>query len=194
MKTPHIKKSNKIRNIEVLEMYHGLKNLKGIEGIKLVYAINRTVAWLKPIAEAFSQEELIPIPDGYKKYQAELREFYEKMVTNEDGSKRTRVVQGPDGKPMEQLDVSFSDPKVIAGKAKIDKKHEKAIADYQKDIEEYNQFLNKECEEEIRLFMIPLAYAPDKKEQYDVIAPLVKDMTAEQQARWEELFTEIRTE
>lgn len=194
MKTPHIKKDRKFKNIEVLELYHGLKNLKGVQGIKLVYAINRTIAWLRPIAEAFSQEELIPMPESYKKYQQELREFYEKMVTNEDGSKRTRVVAGPDGRPLEQLDVSFSDPKVIAGKAKIDKKHEQAIKDFQQDIDEYNAFLNKECDEEVRLYYIPLALAPEAKEQFDIVSPLIKDMTSEQQARWDELFAEISSE
>lgn len=194
MKTPEIKKDRKIRNIEVLELYHGLKNLKGVTGIKLVYAINRTVAWLKPIAEAFSQEELIPVPEGYAKYQQELRQFYEKLATNDDGTRRTRIVSGPDGRPLEQLDISIGDPKVLAGKAKIDKKYEEEIASYQKEIDEYNKFLNAECTEDIRLYFIPLAYAPDKKEQYDIVAPLIKNMTEEQQARWDNLFAEISTE
>jgi len=194
MNTPQIIKNRRMRNIEVLELYHGLKNLKGVQGIKLVYAINRTIAWLKPIAEAFSQEVLIPVPESYRKYQQEMREFYEKMVTNEDGSKRIRIVEGPNGQPLEQLDINLSDPKVAAGKSKLDKKHEKAIVDYQKDIDDYNEFLRKECEEEIKLYMIPLAYAPDKKEQYDIVAPLIREMTPEQQARWDELFTEISSE
>ena len=194
MKTPEIKKSRKLKNIEVLELYHNLKNLKGVQGIKLVYAINRTVSWLKPIAEAFSQDELIPVPDNFKKYQSELREYYEKLASAEDGSKRLRIIQGPDGRPIEQLDVDLSDSKVMSGKSRIDKKHEVAIKAYQAEIDSYNQFLGKECEEEIRLFYIPLAYAPDKKEQYDIIAPLIKEMTDYQMQRWEDLFTEISTE
>lgn len=194
MKTPQITKNKKLRNIEVLELYYGLKSLKGVQGVKLLYAINRTIAWLKPIAEAFSQEELIPAPEGMVAYQKELREFFEKMAMSKDGSKRFRVVQGADGRPVEQLDVDLSDPVAIAGKAKIDKKYEAIIKAYQAEIEQYNQFLNKECEEEIRLFYVPLAHAPDKKEQYDVVAPLIREMNANQLSRWEELFAEISSE
>lgn len=194
MKKPQIKKERKLRNIEVLQLYHGLKNLKGLTGIKLVYAVNRTMNWLKPIAEAFAQEELIPMPEGFKKYQQELRELYEKSVTSEDGTRKVKTVLNQDGMPVETLDVNFNDPKVISGKAAIEKKYSAAIKEYQKDIDEYNQFLNKECEEEVKLCLIPLAYAPDKKEQFDVVAPLIKEMTPEQLARWDELFAEISAE
>jgi len=194
MKKPQVKKDRKLRNIEVLQLYNALKSLKGVQGIKLVYAINRTVNWLKPVVEAFSQEELIPMPSEFQKYQRELREFYEKSVTTQDGIKKLKTVFAPDGTPVEQLDVDFKDPVVIAGRVALDKKYDEVIREYQKEIDEYNQFLNKECEEEIKFYIIPLAYAPDKKEQFDAVAPLIREMTTEQQARWDELFAEISSE
>jgi hypothetical protein len=194
MKKPEIKKNRKLRNVEVMELYHALKGVKGLQGIKLVYAVNRTVNWLKPIVEAFAQEELIPMPEDINKYQKELREFYERIAKAEDGSRKLKTIINNDGMPVELLDIDFNNPFNINGKAEIDKKYDKAIKDYQTEIEKYNLFLDKECEEEIRLYSIPLAYAPDNKEQFDIVAPLIKDMTAAQQARWDELFAEISSE
>lgn len=180
-----------MRNIEVLKLHHDLIHLKGVSGIKLVYAIHRTIAWLKPIAEAFSQEKLIPMPEAYAKYQKEIHDFYKKVTTNQDGSLRTIMLPGPDGKPVESFDLPFEDPEFLAEKSRIEQKHEKAILEYKKEIEDYNQFLNKECDEEIRIFFIPVAYAPENKDQFDVVAPLIREMTPDQEAKWEELFTEM---
>lgn len=149
---------------------------------------------MKPIVDAFAQDRLIPMTAKYKEYLQELRDFFEKSATREDGTIASKMVPGPDGNLQEQFEVNLNDPQIIAGKSAIDNRFKDAIIEYRKDVEDYNLFMNKECEEEIRLFYIPLAMAPEDKDKFDIVAPLIKEMTPDQQARWEELFSEIASE
>ncbi len=194
MKKPEIKHNRKMTNHEVLVLYHGLKSLKGVSGLKLVYAINRTMRYLKPLAEAFAQEALIPMPVDFKNYQEELKEFYKKSVTTADGTPRIKVDVLPDGQTMERYDVDFNDRIVVAEKAKIDAKYAAVITAYQAEVNEYNNFLDQECEEEIKLHYVPLKYAPEDKEQYDIVAPLIKEMPVEMQEKWDALFDGFKEE
>ncbi len=47
MKKPEIKKDRKLTNLEVLQLHAELKNLKNAPGLKLNYAISRTIQSIK---------------------------------------------------------------------------------------------------------------------------------------------------
>ena len=64
----NIKPQPKLLNGEIVHMYNSLTNVKGLTGIKLLYAVKKNKELLKPIATALHPSELIPNLDAHNEY------------------------------------------------------------------------------------------------------------------------------
>ncbi|MFH1118272.1 MAG: hypothetical protein V1775_00505 [Bacteroidota bacterium] len=183
MKKPEIKKDRKLTNLEVLQLYADLKNLKSIPGLKLNYAISRTIQNLKPLTEAFDQEKLIPKSELFKKYEEELRKAYETIASGGSGRPKTRIVQIPTGE-FETLDIDINGDEAKQSRAEMQEEYSGAIEERKTDVREYTAWLNQECEDEFRIFMIRLSEMPDSgtedyKQLWDVCGVMVLEEASE---------------
>jgi hypothetical protein len=179
MKKPEIKKDRKLTNLEVLQLHAGLKNLRAVTGLKLNYAISRTIQNLKPLVEAYDQEKLIPKGEAFKKYEQELRKEYEKLASAGGGKPKTRIMQTANGE-FETLDIDFNGVDAINVRASLQQEYAEAIEQRKADVKEYNDWLNEECGDDVKLHKIQLSEMPqneseDYKTLWDACHLLVAD-------------------
>lgn len=140
MKRPEIKLNRKLTNGEVFELYNKLSSVRGLSGVKLLYAVDKTKRSLKNIAEAFAPEKLIPKPEKFIAYENEVREKANALrdrLFAENPEHSSLIIQN--GRP--ELSVSSVEAQELINEMQL--KHKKAIADYQKEIDEYNVFMSK---------------------------------------------------
>ena len=192
---PVIKAKRKLYNWEVMQLYKDLNELKTVNGIKLNYAIHRTKASLKPLAEAYERDKLIPVLDQYKEYDKALADAYKDLTKDKAGNPQTRINTGPRGEQYEVPDVDLNSPEAIKVRAQLQAKFADAIADRQQQIKEYNEWLVQECSDDYTLFIISKSDIPDSNENnkqlWDTIAPMIKPMSEELEKEWNELFSKI---
>ncbi len=171
MKKPEVKKDRKLTNLEVLQLHAGLKNLHSVPGIKLNYAISRTIQNLKPLVEAFDQDKLIPKTDGFKKYESELRKAYEVLSSGGKGKPKTRIIQTPNGE-VETLNIDINGEEAKEIRARLQEEYFDVIESRKADAKEYNEWLHQECEEEFKIHKVLLSEMP-------------QDETADYKALWD---------
>jgi len=179
MKKPEIKKDRKLTNLEVLQLHAELRNLKSVTGLKLNYAISRTIQSLKPLAEAYDQEKLIPKSEQFKKYEEELRKAYEGIASGGSGKPKTRMVQTPTGE-IETLDIDINGEEAKQARAKLQEEYSVTIEERKSDVREYTSWLNQECEDEFRIHKISFSEMPqnettDYKALWDACILLVEN-------------------
>lgn len=176
-------------NEDIRRIYIRLDRVKGLEGIRVLYARDRTLRSLKDIYETTDPDSRIPLSDDFKAYEEKLREIYTKYATK-DGTVQTRT-EMVGGVPSEVLSFDPNDPALKKEKAKLDKEHHTAIEFRKKQEKEYREFLQDEVKEEVKLFRIPLSLAPTDQAKFEAISPLIMDMTPELEAEWEALFAKM---
>ncbi|MHC1775727.1 MAG: hypothetical protein AB9834_09970 [Lentimicrobium sp.] len=179
MKKPEIKTNSKLTNLEVLQLYSDLKALKSVPGIKLNYAISRTIRSLKPLAEAFTTEQMIPKSTGFLQYEEALTKAYSDISARGGKGPKTRIVQTPAGE-YETFDIDINADDVKEARAALQEEHSAAIADRKQDVKDYNEWLMLACEEEFHLHKIALSEIPqfdtiDYKSLWDACALLIED-------------------
>ncbi len=177
-------------NEEYRKNYIVLRDVKGLEGLKLLFARSRTLSSMRTLAEDSDPEKVIPLAEDFKAYEEELRLLYTKHCTI-DGVLKTKT-DVVNGKPIESFDINLSDPILKKDKAKLDAKFQEAIDFRKKQEKEYKEFLATEVKDMPKLFLFPLSYAPETQAQFDAVAFILQDMTEEQVAKWDALFEEIK--
>ncbi len=180
MKKPEIKQDRKLTNLEVLQLYAELKNLKNAPGLKLNYAISRTIQSLKPLAEAYDQDKLIPKSEQFRKYEEELRKAYETIASGGSGKPRTRMIQTPSGE-FETLDIDINGEEAKQARVKLQEEYSAAIEERKANVREYTEWLNQECEDEYRIYKILPSEMP-------------QDETADYKALWDACILVIENE
>ena len=168
MNKVEIKRNREKTVKEAIEMYNRLKNLTGLTGVKLNYAVNRSMLQLQPVCEAFSPDKVIPTSKGYKSYLTALNEAYKALATT-DGKTRTRIAGDN-----EIFDTDTNSPAAIEIRAELKNKYAKEIDQREKDIQDYSELLNSACPE-FKLFKIKPSDIPEDatKEVWDAISDLI---------------------
>lgn len=173
MVTPEIKKTNKLTNGEVLELFHNLNDIKGLKGRSVLLAVLKTKASLKPIAKAFSHSAMVPKPEKFSEYENEIK----KAVS----AARERLVKEDPGHPaLVKVDSGIFELRADSVEAQeiaisMKNKYSEVIEEYTKAIKEYNQFLDKECTENYTITKFPLCEAPEEQQAFEAIFPLIED-------------------
>lgn len=189
------KKKTKLTNLEILELHARLKNLPVVNGIKLNHAINRTVSFLKDLAEEMGSDKKIPVLEDFKTYEKELQDAYKDLTKNKDGNPTNKVHKTDRGE-VEELNFDLNSQQAIDVRAKIQAKHKKAIEKRLKQADLYNEWLREESEDDYKLYYIPVSIVLDAtdvpKEVWDAITPLIKEMTPDQEKEWNDLFEKLK--
>jgi hypothetical protein len=176
---PKIEQEGKMKNWEVINLHKTLSKMKPVPGIKLNYAIGRTILNLKPLVKSFEQDKLIPVLPEYKKYEDALKAMYEGFAKDENGKVKTKVSRSPEGEPIEELDVDINNPDVIKARATLSEVHKEAIEDRKEQAKLYNEFLMEDCIEEIKLHKVAKSEVPDSelitKDVWVIIDPLLSE-------------------
>jgi len=189
MLKPNIKKERPLSNFEVIRLYIDLTELSGITGLILNYQINATRRSLKPLYEAYQQDELIPKSAEYKDYEKELNALYTKLATPE-GAKLPRTRNnGNDG---EILDLDINADNVVNERIKLQGKYVNTILERQKQNLEYKEWLQEPCKDEYKLFKIKSSYLPDNKQIWDACTLLIDDDMEEKKEDKEEVKPETK--
>lgn len=161
---PVIETSTKLKNWEVQNLFNTLSNLQPVPGIKLNYAIARTILNLKPLVKSFHQDKLIPTLPEYKKYEEELKAMYEGFAKDEKGHVKTKHSKSPSGEMVEEFDVDINAPEVVKARTELTEKHKKAIDDRKEQAKLYNEWLEQDCEEELKLHKIKREDIPESEQ------------------------------
>jgi hypothetical protein len=146
----------KMKNKEIKEIYEGLQQVSGnIQGVRINYAISRTIRHLKPIAE--SLDDAIKPSEQYIEFEQKRVEMMEKYCDRDDK-----------GNPMKEVigkSVQYSITQKLGQFQKaletLSKPYKKAISQREKQIADYALLLEKECEETVKLHMISLDDVPE---------------------------------
>ena len=142
MKKPEISRTKGLTNGQVIELYHSLKNLKGVSGKNVLFAINRTLESLRPVAMALDHSNLIPKPERFKDYENEIREEVA-------AAKEKLLQENPNSPALIQTEtgVELRADSLIALSIlkRLKEKHKSIIDEYSKDVAEYKEFIVKEC-------------------------------------------------
>jgi len=183
MNKPEIKKYRKLTNLEVLQLHHDLKSLKAVPGIKLNFAIARTLQSLKPLVEAYDQEKLIPKSKDFLQFEEEIKDGYTALASEGGKKPKTKIVQSPAGE-YETLDFDINGERAQELRTNLKKKFEKALDDRTHQVTDYNNWLNQECEDEYRVFMVRLSEMPDSnlenyKQLWDICGVMVMEEATE---------------
>jgi hypothetical protein len=179
MNKPEIKKNSKLTNLEVLQLHADLKALKIVPGIKLNYAIARTIQNLKPLAEAYSIDLLIPKSEAFLRYEEALRKAYADLSASGGTRPKTRIVQTPGGE-YETFDIDINSEEAILLRAKLQMEHSQAIEGRKADVKEYNEWLISECKDKFRIYKVSLSEMPqhelpDYKALWDACSLLIEE-------------------
>lgn len=173
MKKPEVKKTGKLTNLEIINLYSNLKKLKQVPGLKLNYAISRTIAKLKPLAEAYDMDKLIPKEEDFVEYETTMADKYKEIA---DG--RTKIINNQTGE-YEALDLDINSEAVVKARREIQEKYAEAITNRKKDIKEYSEWLLTECEDDYELFKVKMDDVPgtaeNLKDIWDVCALLIEE-------------------
>ena len=171
MKKPEIKRHSRLTNRQVIELFNSLSNLKGVTGKKVLFAISRTLESLRPIAMALDHSKLIPKSEAFSEYENEIRievaAAKEKLIQENPNS--PALIQTDSG--VELRADSFIALSILK---RLKEKHKTAIEQYSKDVAEFNQFLENECEEEYELFHISLDEAPEEQDKFSALYHLIE--------------------
>lgn len=158
----------KFKKKDLLPLFENLQKLSNLKGVKFSYAIARNVVIVKKEVEAI-EESLKPF-DEFVEYEKERIELAKKH--SEKDEKGNPKIINENGREV------F----VMKDKAKFDKvfeefkiKHKVTLDKRQKQIDEYNEFL--ETESDIEFFKIELSDVPEdiSVEQMQGIQLLIKD-------------------
>jgi hypothetical protein len=174
---------------DIRRIFIRLDKVTGLEGIKVLFARDRTLKNMKSLYESTDPETVIPLSQGFKDYEGELRKIYEKFATV-DGQVKTKNSL-VDGYPQETLDFNPNDPELKKAKAKLDAKHKDDIEFRKEQEQKYRDFLKTTVDEKkdpIKIFYIPLNLAPTDQFKFEALSPLIRDMDPEKEAEWETLF------
>ncbi len=180
MKKPVVKRDRKLTNLEILQLHAELKALRNVPGVKLNYAIARTLQNLKPLVEAYSQDQLIPKSEEFIKYENELKKAYEQFASKGSGAPKTKILVTPQGE-MESLDIDINSEEVKEARAKLQLKYTKAIEERKAQISEYNDWLGMECEDDYKIWKVDYSEMPQENDNYkqlwDACFILIKEET-----------------
>ncbi len=153
---------------EILNLYHDLRELRDLSGVKFAYAIARNLSILE--GEIKSLEEAIVPTEEFKVFEKERIELAEKHSNKDkNGSsiKKTNQqgIQEYDIKDMNAFDKELN---------KIRKKYKDAIAFREKQYKEYKELLDTDSE--IELYKIKLDDVPENinVRQMEIIKNLIE--------------------
>lgn len=184
---PIFAKEYQFVNGEILSMYNDTLNVTGLKGVKLLYAVKRNIAMLKPYAEAFSDKEIIPMSEEFIKYEEERREMNKRFATDAEGRVKTKKeIIGT--QVVEAYDVDINTPAYIKEATAINEKYKEVIDARSQDIKDYNAFLTEPFKEDIKIFKVPLSVAPDDERAFNAISYMIEDLSPEQEQVWLDLF------
>lgn len=175
---------------EIRRIYIKLENVRNLQGIRLLYARDRTLKSLRDLYESTDPEKVIPVSPDFSKYEAKLRDLYTKYSTVDGVVKTRKELVG--NKVQEVFDFNPDDPGLKRDKAKLDSQFEVAIQARKDQEKSYREFLSEPIkEEEVKIFKIPLSVAPEDQTSFDAVSALIADMTPEQQEEWDSLFDKL---
>jgi|GEM_PF-6440509 len=173
METPEIKRTEKLTNGEVVELYHNLNNIQGLKGKSVLYAVSKTKSSLKPLVRAFDHYKMVPKPERFAEYENEIKKAVaaarEKLVKEDPG--HPALVKTESG--IIELRADSVEAQEIAERLK--NKYSEVIEEYTKAIKEYNKFLDQECTEDYTITKFPFADAPEEQDKFEALFLLIKD-------------------
>lgn len=172
MLKPSIKKDRELTNFEIIRHYIDLTELTGVTGLKLNYQINATRRSLKPLYEAYQQDELIPKSVEFKEYEEKLSELYKQLATPEGAKLPKTKNTGNEG---EVLDIDTNSDIVVTERIKLQSKYVNSIVERQNQLKEYNNWLQEPCKDDYKLFKVKTSELPDNKKVWDVCTFLIED-------------------
>lgn len=138
-----------MKNRDVLERYYAFFSPDDtplpvkIKGLKIMYAVSKNRDMIQSLAKHLKMDVIAPVTDEFKEYEKQAQGLYVKY--SDDGNK-TIQVRTPLG-VKHQYDVSGNQKAFEKDMNVLAKKHEKAIEERKKQINEYNEFLGKEHKE-----------------------------------------------
>lgn len=127
----------KIKKQELIELYDGLSNLKGLKGVKINYAIQRTLNSLKGEVEAI-QKSGEP-PEGFIGFEKERLDLAKEHAEKKNGEP---VVEG-------NRYVIGNEKKFAKDFESLKKKYKKEIIEAEDKQKEYLESLNDKVEAEV---------------------------------------------
>jgi hypothetical protein len=147
MKRPQLKQLKyEVTNHDVLDLYSKILNAQGLKGTPLIYAVSRTIAKLRPVVDALSDEKCIPESEAHRTFTKELHDIHKK---HSGGKMKTTTSN--DGYTVEVYDFPWLSSKDheqarqqwMSETKKLKEKFREAISEREKEIKEYNEFLNE---------------------------------------------------
>lgn len=158
MKRPDFKTLEpSIRNIDIINLHAELSEAQGMKGTALIYAVSRTIAKLKPLVEAMGIDKCIPQSEKFKEFNKELHEIHKKY-----SDEKMKMLPRPDGKGMAEVyefpwtgnnDNDVKRKAWMTEVEKLRKKYKDAIDEREKEIQEYNNFLQEPFPEMINDYL-----------------------------------------
>lgn len=162
----------KMKNREIKEIYEQLQQVSGnMQGVRINYAISRTIRHLKPMAE--SLDEAIKPSDEYLEFEQKRVELMEKYCDRDD--------QGNPRKEIFGKSVQYSITQKLGQFQKaleaLSKPYKKAITQREKQLADYAGLLDKQCEEPLKFHMISLDDVPETitRENFRRIEMLIQE-------------------
>lgn len=149
---------------DIYQLYNGLQTIRGLEGVKFNYAINRNISLTKPEVEAIqAASNPSEIFIAFENERVALAQKHAKK--NEDGSPKTV------GSKYEVEDQAAFDAEFAA----LKETHKEAVAQREQQIKDVEKLLEEEST--IELHKISMEEIPEKitTEQMSVIFPLITE-------------------
>ena len=162
-----IKGENVWTRAQIRGLYLQLSGLKGIKDNDLNYAITRTIDHIKGIAEAVDDSKRIPLTDGFKLFMEEKQTLLKKL----SGGKVKQVGD------QEIYDLDFTNQEVIKVVEELEMAHKDAIDERTADIKTYNEWIQGEVTEEVKLHKIYSSKIPQGTdiEVWKICAPIITE-------------------
>ena len=164
-----------MKNREVLDYCEqllqggGLKPIK-LSGLFIIHKLSKNMDKLEKVARHIKPETLMPESKEYKEYTDKIRTLYAKHSKG-----KTKMVGG-----REIMDIEGNEKAFAKDVQSVNKEYAKAIEERQKQIDDYNEFLEKETDEKIEIDQVTVddveKHNPNiDMETYSLIKWMIKD-------------------
>ncbi len=169
-----------MKNAELLEKYYMYYDQQGqlvrkpkVDGLRIIYNVNKNINALPALVKELLPDVMVAKKPEYLAYEAEMKSLYAKVSEG-----KTKEVNGQQMYDLEGKEAEFQKEAL-----KINKKHEASLTERNKQIKEYQEFLEKDFEGELKWYTFTLdeleeRNADIKGEDYDLIEWMIKEDTA----------------
>lgn len=171
-----IKKDRVITNLDIIQLYKKLRNLRNVPGFTLNRAIALTKKSLKPLYDAYRIDEMIPKHDAFIEYEKELKELEIRLATPDGATTpRTRVVYLPTGR-VQMPDYDPNSEEAITARMELEAKYQPTLKIREKQLIEYNNWLYQECTDDYRILHVTEEDMPKEDGDYKALWDAVELM------------------